>query len=199
MPDNINFGVRRLVKLLQKAGLRTTDSGDGYPYVVIACDNPYNLPSLCDHLRNLLRDWHKVDIPARGSNEGAPSIQGSYDPGNGVAIIELIGVRDEDLSWSEEDIAENILEILDSKDESRGSHNSLRPKVRIQKAVEGDELSKPVVAVEMSGHKGISLEAQKKISQLLQSEDVSVYTWTPSLTETYLVLKVTGVGIKIFS
>lgn len=110
--DDLNPGIRRTVAFLRAHGFDTCDSGDGrthdhpcdrpYPYVTMRCD-PARLAAESDRLRGALtatgvlvvnstRAWdHDGDSPA-GVTIGA-----SYDPCDGVGVIDLAGLDDDRL------------------------------------------------------------------------------------------------------
>jgi hypothetical protein len=83
----------------------TIDSGDGetrdyecdrpMPYVVMDCDG-LDLIDECDRLCNLLAEFGITTAPL-GNPEGNPSIQGSYDPVDLTATIELLDLCDANL------------------------------------------------------------------------------------------------------
>ena len=99
-------GIRKTVLWLHNLGFDTTDSGDGsnykagmecampYPHVCIVAP-PSELASACDRLRGFL-SAKGVDVQPIGPDPDdlQPFIQGTYDPANGVAIIDLHGVND---------------------------------------------------------------------------------------------------------
>lgn len=108
--EEINPGIRKLVEELNNAGFRTCDSGDGethdhscdrsYPYVVIQLEDPQTLVIVCDDLRQWVSDVTdgRVVVAAMGPSFDTPSIQGTYDPGNRLAFVDLTGVTDK-LLW----------------------------------------------------------------------------------------------------
>jgi len=108
LPDDINPGILRTVQWLRSHGYETCDSGDGvthlakcdrdHPYVVmrVAADV---LAKRADELVALLnRAGLKVVSVTYGFDEDggslAPCIQASYDPVDGIALIDLMGVSD---------------------------------------------------------------------------------------------------------
>jgi len=103
--DTLNPGIRRLVRLLRKAGFETTDSGDGVsnahmecamdqPNVHIICD-PSNMARVSDELYQMLS---KYSLDTCCDPDDGPFIQASYNPADGDAMISLIGV-DDDTLW----------------------------------------------------------------------------------------------------
>lgn len=102
--DNLDPGIRRLVRLLVDHGFETTDSGDGkskfdadgkplpgwesddpsfewvmrVPHVFMRTD-PGALASECDRLLRVLEDAG-ITINPIGPTDDAPSMQGTYDP-----------------------------------------------------------------------------------------------------------------------
>ncbi len=104
--DALDPGIRRTVALLREAGFDMCDSGDGrskaewiasgeamaYPNVTMRVE-PDAMVSEARRLRRALRAIG-VEVPATAPEEGAPSIQASYDPGNDIAVICLYGIGD---------------------------------------------------------------------------------------------------------
>lgn len=99
--DSLNPGIRKVVALLRSHGFSTCDSGDGAthdyecdrdaPYVCIECD-PERLVHECRRLARVLAAAGITIEPI--DPDGAPCIQGTHDPANDRAIIELMGVDD---------------------------------------------------------------------------------------------------------
>jgi hypothetical protein len=99
----LNPGIRRTVKWLNENGFPTTDSGDGkthdygcdrpFPYVVIRPAPDKHLEEEADALMVLL-EQQGVKVMQLGVQEGAPWIQASYDPTNGIGLIDLANVDD---------------------------------------------------------------------------------------------------------
>lgn len=99
----LNPGIVNTVAWLQSKGLQTVDSGDGkthdfecdrdHAYVVMVV-KPADLAAEADRLMALLR-LAGIEVKAHGP-EGTthPAISASYDPGNGVAILDLMYVDD---------------------------------------------------------------------------------------------------------
>ena len=98
----LNPNIEKVVQSLQDAGFSTTDSGDGathdhecdrpYPYVAMTCDPTFLAEDAHD-----LKEWCEeqgIDVGSVGDDVW---IQASYDPGNKSAILELVGVTDDDL------------------------------------------------------------------------------------------------------
>lgn len=111
LPNDINTGIRRTVLFLRYHGFATCDSGDGethlhtcdrdHPYVVMKVA-PEELVSRARDLVKLLNRAGLAVVPmAMGFNEDgdslAPCIQASFDPADGTAILDLMGVCDDDL------------------------------------------------------------------------------------------------------
>lgn len=99
----MNPGIVKTVEWLQSLGFKTTDSGDGethdyecdrlYPYVVMAC-HPNVLIDNCKYLQSQLSTKNIQIYPVGGDR---PCIQGSFDPADQTAVIELMNVKDKDL------------------------------------------------------------------------------------------------------
>ena len=107
LPDDINPGIARTVQWLRAHGFATCDSGDGathahacdrdHAYVVMRVDG---LAIITESLRlcALLRAVSIEVVPqALAFDDGgliAPCVQSSYDPADGIALIDMMGVRD---------------------------------------------------------------------------------------------------------
>lgn len=101
--NEIDPGVRRLVRWLNDRGYRTTDSGDGVTKVgtmdcALRVANVAILATCFDlvqEARSLLEDFAKIGVIVENI-EGA-TIQATYSPIDNVAVILLLGVSDEHL------------------------------------------------------------------------------------------------------
>lgn len=107
LPGDINPGIVRTVKWLRSHGFATCDSGDGvthahscdrdHAYVVIRAEG---LALITESLRlcAMLRAVAIEVVPqAQAFDDGgliAPCVQASYDPADGIALIDLMGVCD---------------------------------------------------------------------------------------------------------
>ncbi len=111
--DQLNPGIRRTVQTLHLLGYTTTDSGDGkthehacdrdHPYVVVSgwtnsLGGARNLEvSDADKIYEALESYG-VEMSAQGMGADGwsvpPSMQFSYDPGNRIALIDIMGVDD---------------------------------------------------------------------------------------------------------
>lgn len=99
--DTLNPGIRRVVIRLRAAGFDTCDSGDGVTHEH-ACDRDHAyvvmlvpqelLVSLAQQLWSLVRSWG-VAVQAQNA-DGLPMMQASYDPGNDMAVLDLMNVDD---------------------------------------------------------------------------------------------------------
>lgn len=97
----LDAGICETVRALWRAGFAPTDSGDGrkvemgcaldVPHVFMRCGSPAQLIAEASRLHELVTSW---GLPAAGAN-GAPLVQASYVPADGVAVLMLCGVRDE--------------------------------------------------------------------------------------------------------
>jgi len=100
--QNLNPGIRRTVVFLNMNGFETCDSGDGkthdfecdrsFPYVVVHVAAE-KLVEECRRLKELL-SANGLEVQEQSPEEGSPAIQGTYDPGNDIAFIDLMGVDD---------------------------------------------------------------------------------------------------------
>lgn len=95
--DQLDPGIRQVVRQLNDLGFVTTDSGDGVsktdmegamdvPNVAIKVD-PFYLLGEADRLYRHCAEWGLEDF----------TIQASYDPVDGSAVILLLGVDDSTL------------------------------------------------------------------------------------------------------
>lgn len=111
LPKDLNPGIVRTVRWLRSHGHLTCDSGDGetqayecdrpYAYVTIRVD-PEDMVARTHALKGLIESTGKRVVPQRwaydqGGNIIAPCIQASYDPGDRIAIIDLMGFSDKNL------------------------------------------------------------------------------------------------------
>lgn len=107
----INPGITHLVSTINKLGFVTCDSGDGethdfpcdraYPYVVITV-KPENLITETQRLVAELKELGITVVPqgtafAESECPVHPCIQASYDPLDGFAFIDLMGLCDKDI------------------------------------------------------------------------------------------------------
>ncbi len=104
----LNPGIRRTVAWLRERGFDTCDSGDGATHEH-PCDRPYpyvamrTLPvRLVTEAHRLVAELARVGVPVLSMGhafdpDGRPTgvaIQASYDPGDGVAVLDLVGLDD---------------------------------------------------------------------------------------------------------
>lgn len=110
--DEVDPGVRQLVRLLAEEGFCTCDSGDGrskfqedgsplsewdgvaliaVPHVAMTCE-PTRLIDESYRLHRLMVSLG-VGVQAQGMGD-APSIQASFDPCDAMGLIVLLGVDD---------------------------------------------------------------------------------------------------------
>jgi hypothetical protein len=108
LPSDINPGIRRTVLWLRSFGFETCDSGDGethmaacdraYPYVTMKA-SPERMVSWTNYLKTLLAK-RGIELKPQGmafNEEGVcvhPCVQATFDPGDGTALIDLMGVSD---------------------------------------------------------------------------------------------------------
>ena len=102
--NELDPGIRRTVAFLHSKGFTTTDSGDGVSKPDMECAT--DVPNGCcvvepasapiGEARRLRQELGLVGvgIDAIGPDDGAPSIQASYDPGDDSACLMLLGVND---------------------------------------------------------------------------------------------------------
>jgi hypothetical protein len=110
------------VALLNRHGFHTTDSGDGvtnveagmgcavdYPHVCMVVRDEYGIDDgdqlvrEATRLHKLIQKWTLTEIGPMSDDPQVPGIQATFDPGDGSALITLVGVTDDMLD--EEEIA----------------------------------------------------------------------------------------------
>lgn len=104
--SGLNPGITKTVAMLREHGFNTTDSGDGethehacdreVSYVSIVVENGRMLTSECHRLAGILLE-HMTEEGRQAlgpMGEGEVAIQGSYDPMNLTAIIDVTGIHD---------------------------------------------------------------------------------------------------------
>lgn len=111
-PIDLDPGIRNVVEWLQGLGFNTTDSGDGktkigidedaldLPHVFMTVDPDDLVPQarlLIAYLRGI-----GIEVKPNGMDEKQPTIEATYDPADGSAIIGLFGVDDEMLARRQE-------------------------------------------------------------------------------------------------
>lgn len=105
--DKLNPGIRNLVALLRYHGFETVDSEDGEthefecdreekPYVSILLKDPKEMATESQRLLALLKQVLEIGPVAVGY-EGGFNIQGSYDPMNGICVLDVVGAADRHL------------------------------------------------------------------------------------------------------
>ena len=102
----INPGILRTVAWLNAVGFETVDSGDGVTHD-FPCDrdvgfvaimaSPTTLVSEAARLANVLQSRGVVVVP-NGNDEGC-TIEASYDPADGSAVIVVSRITDADVQW----------------------------------------------------------------------------------------------------
>jgi len=110
--NDLDPGIRDVVRLLHDNGFDTCDSGDGkskfntegepllgtcdcampFPHVVANCSGAL-LVAECHRLKDLLRT-RGVVVEAQGPDGDSTSIQASYDPVSEVGVILLLDLDD---------------------------------------------------------------------------------------------------------
>ena len=92
-------GTRELVELLNQNGFRTTDSGDGSHFVSgmgCAIQEPMVVIQLDDN-QSIRGESNRLQDFLMTNGVESPSIQASYDPSDGIAVILLLGALSADL------------------------------------------------------------------------------------------------------
>lgn len=102
----LNPGIRKLVGALNEAGFATTDSGDGrthdyacdrpYGYIVVLVPDKNDLVAASDRLRGLLERLGLRVVPQaeEAPPAGSCTIQATYCPVDGYAVIDISHVHD---------------------------------------------------------------------------------------------------------
>lgn len=106
LPNDINPGILRTVLWLRSHGFATCDSGDGVTHIA-ECDRMYPYVTIRvapEHMvaRTLVRLLDRVGVRLQSQAQAfnadgwslAPCIQATFDPGDGIALIDLMGVSD---------------------------------------------------------------------------------------------------------
>lgn len=110
--SDLDPGIRNVVEWLQGLGFHTTDSGDGKTKIGIDEDaidiphvfmtvKPSDLVGHAGHLMAYLRAIG-IEVTPMGLDEKRPTIEATYDPADGTAVIALYGVDDEMLTKRQE-------------------------------------------------------------------------------------------------
>ena len=100
--SQLNPGMRHIVAMLRHHGFVTTDSGDGFTNAASGMEGTMDVPHVvcvvkptqmigeADRLRAVMAELIKDPAPG--------TIQASYDPSDGSAVLLLLGVDDSALS-----------------------------------------------------------------------------------------------------
>ncbi len=103
--DSLDDGIRETVRLLRRHGFDTTDSGDGdtpqpyeklsYGHVVVVV-GPGELARAACEIGRLMEDHGLAVVPRAPSDppEGHVTIEGSYSPAEGIALVIVSHVLD---------------------------------------------------------------------------------------------------------
>ena len=102
----LNPGIVKIVELLNSMGYKTTDSGDGEThehscdrdvgYVVVILKLGQGLEAAADVIH--------AELKKRGADftaEGGPMIQANYSPLDGYRVVDIHGIHDRMLVWSD--------------------------------------------------------------------------------------------------
>jgi hypothetical protein len=100
--SELDPGIRETVRRLNDLGFETTDSGDGVskpdmecaqsvPNVAITCKGK----DMCVIADRLMREVTRGGFSVEPVGTGKVFIQATYDPADGTAVIQLIGVSDD--------------------------------------------------------------------------------------------------------
>lgn len=101
----LNPGITKIVALLQANGFNTVDSGDGETHD-FECDREYGYVAMTVPPEDMVEEANRLRdlLGANGiavhitNDQEKPCIQASYDPVNGLALIDLEYVHDKMLS-----------------------------------------------------------------------------------------------------
>jgi hypothetical protein len=106
IPTDLNPGIVRTVAALVDAGFHTSDSGDGethdydcdreYGYVVCIVPDPVDAVSESHRLATVLTGLGLVVVPRSlvPPPDGQVTVEASYSPSDGIAIIDVSYVHD---------------------------------------------------------------------------------------------------------
>lgn len=106
--EELDPGVRQLVRILNRHGFITTDSGDGYskdpearwmdrPHVCISIEFPENIIPMADRLVAVMATCGVTIVQQGPGDAKTPCIQVDYCPVTRRASMLLMDVLDEDL------------------------------------------------------------------------------------------------------
>lgn len=99
--EELNPGIRRLVKMLREAGFETVDSGDGVTNVEAGMEGALKVPHVhCVVSSKLMvQEAHRMlSLFTDVSIDATPGmVQALFDPADGVATLSVYGVDDSDL------------------------------------------------------------------------------------------------------
>ena len=117
--DDLDPGIREVVRWLNEAGFPTMDSGDGkakfdddgnelpgweggtcgygVPHAIIAV-HPHMLVEQADDLVRALRSQVGITVQATSPDGSGVEVQANYDPANGIAVVVLSGLDDDGLA-----------------------------------------------------------------------------------------------------
>ena len=105
--DQLDPGIRKVVRFARSLGIDTTDSGDGvtklaagwdpgeamdFPHVWASFDDPHRAVTAASRLRRALRD-KGVELQQNGLP--GVTIEASFDPVTGISVVMLNGLSDE--------------------------------------------------------------------------------------------------------
>jgi len=103
--EQLDPGIREVVRLLRAYGYDTTDSGDGvskhlldpevipYPHVFVQLERS-GMVGEVDQIRSLL-EWRGIAFEPVGEDPWRPHLQLTWDPVSEVAVLEVGGVVDD--------------------------------------------------------------------------------------------------------
>jgi hypothetical protein len=106
--SELDPGIRETVRRLNDLGFETTDSGDGETKLAAGWspDEARDVPhvcirskagDLCMQADRLVRELTRAGMCVEPVGHSGIFVQATYDPADGTAVIELIGVSDR--SW----------------------------------------------------------------------------------------------------
>jgi hypothetical protein len=102
--DALDPGIRETVRWLRRLGWETTDSGDGvskesdalwcpWPHVHVQIDG-HEILAACGRMMNDLLAAG-IEVAPCGNPEKEPSLEVTYDPVDGIAILTVTNLNDE--------------------------------------------------------------------------------------------------------
>jgi len=114
--EELNPGIRRLVKMLRDAGFETTDSGDGKTNVEAGMEGALTVPHVhcIVSSKTMVQEAHRMLLLITDANLdiGPGTVQALFDPTDGVAMVSVYGIDDSVLAGAEDQEAQSYVKDL---------------------------------------------------------------------------------------